>query len=72
MSVMENETSKEIDELFARIRIQLLKIRQTDPEIVEELKSLLSQLEDSVESVVMDLMKIKHRNEIGGKNMDGE
>ncbi len=69
MSVMENETDKEIDELFTLIRIQLLKIRQTDPEIVEELKSLLSQLEDSVESVVMDLMKLKHRNNTAGKDM---
>ena len=59
MSNMENETGREIDELFARIRIQLLNIRRSDPDTVEELKSLLSQLEDSVESLVMDLMRLK-------------
>ena len=59
MSKMENETGREIDELFARIRIQLLNIRRSDPDTVEELKSLLSQLEDSVESLVMDLMRLK-------------
>jgi len=65
MSNMENETGREIDELFARIRIQLLKIRQSDPETVEELKSLLSQLEDSVESLVMDLMRLKAQEKEG-------
>ena len=65
MSNMENETGREIDELFARIRIQLLNIRRSDPDTVEELKSLLSQLEDSVESLVMDLMRLKAQEKEG-------
>ena len=53
------DPSEQIDELFVSIRLQLLQIRQSDPEIVEELKSLLSQLEDSVESLVIDSLRLK-------------
>lgn len=48
-----------MDELFVGIRLQLVKLRQSDPEVVEELKSLLSQVEDSVESLIIDSLKLK-------------
>jgi len=56
---MTQDSSEQIDELFVSIRLQLLEIRQSDPEIVEELKSLLTQLEDSVESLVIDSLRLK-------------
>jgi hypothetical protein len=59
MVTMTKDSSAQIDELFVRIRLQLLQIRQSDPEIVEELKSLLTQLEDSVESLVIDSLRLK-------------
>lgn len=59
MVTMTKDSSEQIDELFVSIRLQLLQIRQSDPEIVEELKSLLSQLEDSVESLVIDSLRLK-------------
>ena len=59
MVTMTQDSSEQIDELFVRIRLQLLQIRQSDPEIVEELKSLLTQLEDSVESLVIDSLRLK-------------
>ena len=59
MVTMTKDSSEQIDELFVRIRFQLLQIRQSDPEIVEELKSLLTQLEDSVESLVIDSLRLK-------------
>lgn len=59
MVTMRKDSSEQIDELFVSIRLQLLQIRQSDPEIVEELKSLLTQLEDSVESLVIDSLRLK-------------
>ena len=59
MVTMRKDSSDQIDELFVSIRLQLLQIRQSDPEIVEELKSLLTQLEDSVESLVIDSLRLK-------------
>ena len=59
MVTMTKDSSEQIDELFVGIRLQLLQIRQSDPEIVEELKSLLTQLEDSVESLVIDSLRLK-------------
>jgi len=59
MVTMTKDSSEQIDELFVRIRLQLLQIRQSDPDIVEELKSLLTQLEDSVESLVIDSLRLK-------------
>ena len=60
IEVMTQHSHENIDELFAQVRLQLLKIRESDPEIVEELKSTLTQLEDSVESLVIDLLKFKN------------
>lgn len=59
MVIMTKDPGVQIDELFVRIRLQLLQIRQSDPEIVEELKSLLTQLEDSIESLVIDSLRLK-------------
>jgi hypothetical protein len=59
MVIMTKDPGEQIDELFVSIRLQLLQIRQSDPEIVEELKSLLTQLEDSVESLVIDSLRLK-------------
>jgi len=64
---MTKDSSAQIDELFVRIRLQLLQIRQSDPEIVEELKSLLTQLEDSVESLVIDSLRLKSLEKVAEK-----
>jgi len=59
MVIMTKDPGEQIDELFVSIRLQLLQIRQSDPEIVEELKSLLTQLEDFVEPLVIDSLRLK-------------
>jgi hypothetical protein len=46
-----------IDELFTKLRMQLLKMRNTDPEIVEEMKETLTQLDDAVESLYVQLKR---------------
>jgi hypothetical protein len=46
-----------IDELFTKLRMQLLKIRNSDPEVVEEMKSTVSQLDDAVESLYVQLKR---------------
>ena len=50
---------QQIDSLFAQLRLRLLEIRQSDPQAVEELKSLLSQLEDYMEQLVIDSLKLR-------------
>ena len=50
---------EQIDNLFAQVRLRLLEVRQSDPEAVEDLKSLLSQLEDYVEQLVIDSLRLK-------------
>ena len=49
----------QIDDLFAQIRLRLGQVRQSDPATAEELKGLLIQLEDWVESLVVDSLKLK-------------
>ncbi|MDD5509823.1 MAG: hypothetical protein PHI12_03285 [Dehalococcoidales bacterium] len=56
---MKKAPGEQMDELFVGIRLKLVKLRQSDPEVVEELKSLLSQVEDSVESLIIDSLKLK-------------
>ena len=50
---------EEIDNLFAQVRLRLLEIRQSDPQAVEELKSLVSQLEDYMEQLVIDSLRLR-------------
>ena len=54
---MKQSTNKTTDELFTQIRLKLLELRQSEPRVVEDLKSLLTQLEDCVESIVMDSLR---------------
>ena len=44
-----------IDEFFTKIRMQLLKMRNTDPVIVKEMKGTVTQLDDAVESLYLQL-----------------
>ena len=55
---MEN-ASEQIDDLLVQIRLRLLRVRQSDPATADELKGLLTQLEDIVESLVVDSLKLK-------------
>lgn len=55
---MEN-ASEQIDDLLVQIRLCLLRVRQSDPATADELKGLLTQLEDIVESLVVDSLKLK-------------
>jgi len=59
MESMTEHPYEQIDSLFAQIRLRLLEIRQSDPQAVEELKSLLSQLEDYMEQLVIDSLKLR-------------
>ena len=49
----------QIDELFSQIRLQLLQVRDYDAATADKLKSLLTQLEDCVESLVIDSLRAK-------------
>jgi len=56
---MKENASDAIDDLFAQIRLKLLKLRESDTETTEELKALLTQLEDWVEKLVVDSIKLE-------------
>ena len=56
---MTEDYREQIDNLFAQLRLRLLEIRQANPETVEEMKSLVSQLEDCVERLVIDSLNLK-------------
>jgi hypothetical protein len=56
---MTEESYEHLDDLFKDIKLGLAKIRRSDPETVNDLKSLISQLELWVESLVADSLKLK-------------
>ena len=56
---MKETAGDAVDDLFAKLRLQLLKLRESDPETAEELKSLLTQLEDWVEKLVVDSLRLE-------------
>lgn len=55
---MAEKSFDELDELLTQIRLCLAKVRQIDPAVGEELKELFRQLEDWVESLVVDSLKL--------------
>ncbi len=56
---MKENASEAIDDLFAKIRLKLLSLREHDPSTTDDLKSLLIQLEDCVEKLVVDSLKLE-------------
>ena len=56
---MTEHSYEQVDDLFAQIRLRLGLVRQSDPATADELKGLLTQLEDWVESLVIDSLKLK-------------
>ncbi len=59
MGNMAEKSYEDLDDLFAKLRLGVGKVRQSDPMAAEELKSLLTQLEYWVESLVVDSLKLK-------------
>lgn len=56
---MAENISDTIDDLFRQLRLKLLKVRESDPQTSDELKNLLVQLEDWVEKLVVDSLKLQ-------------
>ena len=50
---------EQLDSLFTQIRLCLGRVRQSDPATADEIKGLVTQLEDWVESLVIDSLKLK-------------
>ncbi len=55
---MAEKSFDDLDELLTQIRLCLAKVRQVDPAVGDELKGLFRQLEDWVESLVVDSLKL--------------
>ncbi len=60
---MKESASEAIDGLFVQIRLNLLKMRDSNPEAVEDMKNLMIQLEDWVEKLVVDSLKLQSGGE---------
>ena len=56
---MAEKSFDDLDELMAQVRLCVAKLRQSDPETAEELKGLFRQLEDWVESLVVDSLRLR-------------
>ncbi len=56
---MTEDSYEQIDDLFVQIRLRLAQVRQSDPATADELKGLFTQLEDWVESLVINSLKLK-------------
>ena len=56
---MAEKSFDDLDELMAQVRLCVAKLRQSDAETAEELKGLLRQLEDWVESLVVDSLRLR-------------
>jgi len=57
---MADNPQDQTDNLFAQLRLRLLEIREANPETVEEMKSLISQLEDCVEHLIIDSITLRN------------
>ena len=69
---MAESSYEQIDDLFAQFRLRLLEIRRSDPEVVEELKAIVSQLEDCVERLVIDSIRLNELESRGAKKSPKE
>ena len=69
---MAESSYEQIDDLFAQFRLRLLEIRRSDPEVVEELKAIVSQLEDCVERLVIDSIRLNELESRGEKKSPKE
>jgi hypothetical protein len=56
---MAENISDTIDDLFRQLRLKLIKVRESDPQTSDELKNLLLQLEDWVEKLVVDSLRLQ-------------
>jgi len=56
---MAENSYQQIDDLFSQIRLQLLQVREYDQATADKLKSLLTQLEDCVEHLVIESLNEK-------------
>lgn len=60
-------TYEQIDDLFVKMRLGLADIRKYDPVAAEEMKSLIIQLEDCVESLVVESLRAGKAGQGPGK-----
>ena len=70
--IMEENPYEQIDDLFVQIRLRLAILRQSDSATTEELKGLVTQLEDWVESLVVDSLKLRNLESGSDKATESE
>jgi hypothetical protein len=63
MGNMKEQSYDDLDDLLAKIRWRVLRLRQTDPETGEELRDLFRQLELWVDSLVVNSIKLRSLTE---------
>ena len=50
----------QVDDLFAKTRLCLVEIRKSNPDVADDLRNLITQLEDCVEMLIVDSLKLKN------------
>ena len=50
----------QIDDLFVQIRLCLGRLKESNPEAADEIRGIITQLEDCVETLVVDSLKQKN------------
>lgn len=55
---MKENISEEMDDLFSKVRLKILEVRESAPEAANDLKNLLAQIEDYTEKLVVDSLRL--------------
>lgn len=57
---MTENSYDQVDDLFAKVRLCLVEIRKSNPDVADDLRNLITQLEDCVENLVVDSLKLRN------------
>ena len=57
---MTENSYDQVDDLFAKVRLCLVEIRKSNPDVADDLRNLITQLEDCVEMLIVDSLKLRN------------
>ncbi|MFC2045250.1 hypothetical protein ACFLUH_01035 [Chloroflexota bacterium] len=56
---MTENSYDQVDDLFAKVRLCLVEIRKSNPDVADDLRNLITQLEDCVEMLIVDSLRLR-------------
>jgi len=57
---MTENSYDQVDDLFAKVRLCLVDIRKSNPDVADDLRNLITQLEDCVEMLIVDSLRLRN------------